>query len=357
MAKKLSTLVIDATVNTSGIDKAVSSINNKLKNVKGSGGGSGRDGRFSAGVNPLQYVGGAGGMSSAAAGAAIGAAIAGKANGAAAAMSATRGAGVIWNSEIAQWSGGAREALTMMSPFGPRIINRTNKLAERTREHHRNAKSMERAAKSAAPSARMELLDSARSERIEASRLNRQRRALNTVGTTLGRAAYNGPFAGLTRGQSNLGGFGGLIGTGGLVGGLRYMTNFRQNVYGQFNDLDQFVGSPMFDAAKGLRNTGFANKSGQRTLTQSLLLGARSGNPNKPSILETGGGGIQDYYNNMFMGLGAFISDPLDTVGQAFVPGSPLRQMAGEDPKNLGWFASLQAQLFGTYQASRRNSV
>jgi hypothetical protein len=354
MAKKLSTLVIDATVNTSGIDKAVSSINNKLKSVKGSGGGSGRDGRFSAGVNPLQYVGGAGGMSSAAAGAAIGAAIGGKASGAAAAMNATRGAGAVWNSQIAQWSTGAREQLTMMSPFGSTIINRTNKLAERTREHHRNAKSMERAAKNAAPSARMDLLDSARSERIEASRLNRQRRALNTVGTSLGRIGYE---AKSMQRSVYSGGLSGLIGTGGLIAGARYMTNFRQNVYGQFNDLDQFVGSPMFDAAKGLRNTGFANRSGQRTLTQSLMLGARSGNPNKPSILETGGGGIQDYYNNMFMGLGAFISDPLDTVAQSLIPGSPLRQMAGEDPKNLGWFASLQAQLFGTYQASRRNSV
>ena len=354
MAKKLSTLVIDATVNTSGIDKAVSSINNKLKSVKGSGGGSGRDGRFSAGVNPLQYVGGAGGASSAAAGAAFGAAMGNRAGGAAAAMNATRGSGAMWNSQIAQWSTGAREQLTMMSPFGSTIINRTNKLSERIREHHKSAKSMERAAKSAAPSARGDLLSSAIEERIEASRLNRQRRALNVTGTTLGRYAYE--YKSAMR-NFRSGGLSGIIGSAGLIGATKYMTNFRQNVYGQFNDLDQFVGSPMFDAAKGLRNTGFANRSGQRTLTQSLLLGARSGNPNKPSILETGGGGIQDYYNNMFMGLGAFISDPLDTVGQAFVPGSPLRQMAGEDPKNLGWFASLQAQLFGTYQASRRNSV
>jgi len=353
MAKKLSTLVIDATVNTSGVDKAVSTINNKLKNVKGSGGGSGRDGRFSAGINPLAYVGGSGGD--------VGNAFAGALGAAAVLRGQSSNIFEERRSNIRKFGIGS---VFHGSKVGSSFLNMVGGMAGAYRAYKRGDITHEYGKYFT-----NSLIDEHERTRESFNRLANAR-GYSTAGLGLqvtGRAlrmtkkayptAFSSPFAGLKRGMTDLGGLGSLIGTGGLVAGAKFMTNFRQNVYGQFNDLDQFVGSPMFDAAKGLRNTGFANKSGQRTLTQSLMLGARSGNPNKPSILETGGGGIQDYYNNMFMGLGAFISDPLDTVGQAFVPGSPLRQMAGEDPKNLGWFASIQASLFGTYQASRRNSV
>lgn len=352
MAKKLSTLVIDATVNTSGIDKAVSSINNKLKNVKGSGGGSGRDGRFSAGVNPLQYVGGSGASSVAAA--AFGAAL-GSRGGAASMLAKSAGKGAFYNPEIASWSSGAREQLRRLAPFGDYMVNRMERISARIREHHKTAKEFEKAARSAAPSARGDLLSAAIEERDAAKSLNRQRDRIGRFSSRLGAYSYE---ARSLRRQFASGGLTGLIGTAGVAGAVRYMTNFRQNVYGQFNDLDQFVGSPMFDAAKGLRNTGFANRSGQRTLTQSLMLGARSANPNQPSMLETGGGGIQDYYNSLFYGVGAMFSgDPLGQMYQSIIPGSPYRQALGEDPNNLGWFARLQASIVGTWQGSRRGSV
>lgn len=76
MAKKLSTLIIDAVVNTSQIDQAANRINSKLKGVGGSGSGNyggGRGGAFSSGVVPYGNTILGSGASSAAAAAAIGA--------------------------------------------------------------------------------------------------------------------------------------------------------------------------------------------------------------------------------------------------------------------------------------------
>jgi len=78
MAKKLSTLIIDAVVNTSQIDQAAQRINSKLSSVGGRsyGGRSAGGSPFSAGITPYGMAasgGGAGGAAAAAAAAAFGA--------------------------------------------------------------------------------------------------------------------------------------------------------------------------------------------------------------------------------------------------------------------------------------------
>jgi hypothetical protein len=359
MAKKLSTLVIDATVNTSGIDKAVSTINNKLKGVGGSNRGGSRDGRFSAGVNPLQYVGGFGGAEGSSIGSAFGAALG--------ASAVIRGS--VFNAErldnIRKYGSSSAQQFSKLSTARSNFFagsigtNLATKRGEITTEYSKSIMD-----------ALQENLD------VTTERYNRLRKArgysaaglkyqeLNRIDRAIRKSfptAMSSPLQGLSmnrkQGMGDMGGFGGLIGTGGLVASARYLSNFRQNAYGQFTDLDQFVNTGMFDAAKGLRNTGFATKGTQRTLTQSLLLGGRALNPSQPSTVESVGGGIQDYYNNMMFGLGSFLSSPLETIGQSLVPGSPLRQMAGEDPNNLGAFAKAQRSVMDMFASIRRSSV
>jgi hypothetical protein len=98
MAKKLSTLIIDAVINTSQIDQAANRINQKLGGVGGRAGRGGyggpSGGPFTGGGTPYGYAAGGGGVGSAAGGAMAAAFGAG-----AGAVAATRMANLRWGSD------------------------------------------------------------------------------------------------------------------------------------------------------------------------------------------------------------------------------------------------------------------
>lgn len=341
MAKKLSTLVIDAVVNTTGIDRAVSNINNKLKGVGGKGVGTGGDGRFSSGLNSYGMASG-GGFASAAFGAALGSSAGGKA------------------------SDNSKTVRQLGTPFsynkGELASFRQSNMLSRFLERQgraafdaRNAINWRDSVGFGSGQLNWNSAEEWSSNRARRQRLANVGKAFYGASSGIGMAYTRGMFSQRIANAFGSGGLlGGIAGVGALMKGYQYISNFAQQQYGQFNDLNQFTNTPFFETARSLKMKGLTTKP--ISMSQGMMLGGRYASGGNESNLEKTGLTLQRMLGNSGFGIGAAFQyltsgdagGAMGGLGEVLYPGSPLRQMLGEDPQNLSSFAQGQRAVADT---------
>lgn len=294
MAKKLSTLIIDAVVNTSQIDQAAQRINSKLSSVGGRsyGGRSAGGSPFSAGITPYGMSvggGGSGGLAAAAAAAAFGAgagAIAARGSGKSTGRSDPFRGTLGRRSFTRDWKKGPLQMLEEKSTY----------------LRYANAYRVDRKFGGRDADAGIDLME-ASEEYGAMQRLRGQKEGtLAAVQRGMRRRARTAPFRAidraersLVRGVSRMG-----LGTvaGGVVAGLGAISNLKQTEA----DMDEYnyIGTAQFEAAKQMRlkNSGMNKRIGYG---EAFAFGANVGDGAMSKAL----GGIDDFFKTLVMGAAA----------------------------------------------------
>ena len=335
--KKLSTLIIDAVVDTKGIDRAVGSINGKLKGIGGSGGGGAGAGQFRAGMTPygMQFGSSAG---AAAAAAAFGAS-AGRGGG---------GGGVNGGYKQTVMVGGSKlwdknPAQNWIAGMGSSMIGFFE---------DRQAKQQKVKGAALNPTTTVFMPGTGAAELINAFRWKKEQR-FNNAGKAFGEGLKNfgNSMGGFGRGMSSIGaglpGFGAgpgkigalgaVVGIGTAAAAINNVVNFGQRMSSMFADKQQFKGTAYENIAAQIRSD-YKNNKGQ-SIGQSIFIGAR-GKSGRKSMLEKVLGAVGTRLGKEARFAGAAINAALGGTGEqvrfgleAITPGSELRQtVLGEKP-------------------------
>lgn len=330
-SKKLSTLIIDAVVDTKGIDRAVGSINSKLRGVGGTAGGVGGGGQFRAGMTPFGLQFGSDAATTAAA-AAIGAGAAAKFAASPSGWKEANVDGVNVRIPSNNPQNAAAAAFDRMHTF---FVSRMARSTVRGAAYNPKTTFF-----TPGPNEELGMLYLERENR---KRWNRQQ-FVNRKGAQFAQAGVRfmnrfsstdegGGLAALSPFARTLAGG---LGIGSAAIAINYLNNYDQRMQGMFSNRAQFRGTPMAELAAGLRRDYPSGGQARATFGQGFFLGGRYGSGGQMSTAESIFGGGQGFFGNLGFNAGFMLSDIGDYAYQSMYPGSPLRQqLAGETKQNM----------------------
>ena len=287
---KLSALVIPAVIDTSGIDKGINTLRNKLSRVRGQGvGGNGTGSGFTSGISPYGGHGGAGGSPIS--------------NAMASAFGASAGS-------RSSFAGGKAEVWRGV-PTGAKKWASRNQLTRRTTQSYyemRLAGADFKEAMANPSDTSWEATDKyQRAQDKYFSTLQRQKDLRKAVNKGMRKRALDNKLIDLA--TSGAVRFGAAIGIGALAYKMLKGAGSR-NMEERFGDITRFQGTDMYQAAVGLKRDYF--KTPQPTSAQGFWMNMRQGTGGRKSFLEKLYTGLGDVPSNISSAMGQQLG-----VGQA----------------------------------------
>jgi len=320
MAKNISPLVIEAVLDTSGIDRGVNNIRSKLNRARGGGGGGGG---FGSGINPAGGISD-GGLAAAAMAAAFGAGVAARAGMGPNLRSLRSGFSYQKAADVAGFGKMGKAAinnlnrsnfvssiLTSISDFNFSLRNEYSKKAKEYRHRGYTMSRMRGSAYAAEDIFEMrDRMDYFNSMAATAgARGKKYREKATQFASTLRNAQRN--ISSFVRATSALGAG---LSIGGAAGASMAIGNFFNplSMEQRFSDISRFEGSGNYEAIRRLKASSYQTPT--MTMGQSFWTGAQSAAGNKKSMLQQMGENLSTGAQNA-AAIGGGIMEQLFTAG------------------------------------------